>query len=86
MSVECVCCDIGCLTQACGILFVLHFFNLVCTSCTVGCLEGVCVLSFQRYAIVLAACVLSLIVLSEFDYGLCLYLGLLACLDVPCCG
>ena len=58
----------------------------MCTSFTVGCLEGVCVLLFQRYAIVLAACVLSLIVLSEFDYDLCLYLGLLACWDVRCYG
>ena len=60
------------------------FSILVCTSFTVGCLEGVCVLLFQRYALVLAACVLSLIVLSEFDYDLCLYLGLLACWDVRC--
>ena len=79
-------CDIGCLAWAGGILFVLHFLNLVCTSFTVGCLEGVCVLLFQRCAIVLAACVLSLIVLSEFDYDLCLYLGLLACWDVRCYG
>ena len=67
-------------------LFFILIFNLVCTSFMVGCLEGVCVLLFQKYAILLAACVLSLIVLSEFDYDLRLYLGLLACWDVRCYG
>ena len=43
-------------------------------------------LLFQRYALVLAACVLSLIVLSEFGYDLRLYLGLLACCDARCYG
>ena len=52
----------------------------------VGCLEGVCVLLFHKYAIVLAARVISLIVLSEFDYDLRLYLGLRACWDVRCYG
>ena len=79
-------CDIGCRAWAGGVLFVLSFSHLVCTFFTVGCLEGVCVFLFQRYAIVLAACVLSLIVLSEFDYDLRLYLGLLACWDVRCYG
>ena len=67
-------------------LVFIVIFNLVRTSFIVGCLEGVGVFLFQKYTILLAGCVLSLIVLSAFDYDLRLYLGLLACWDVRCHG
>ena len=82
MSVECVCCDIGCL--AANFVFFIFEFDV---RFFYGGMFGRCLcFLFQRYAIVLAACVLSLIVLSEFDFDLCLYLGLPACWDVRCYG
>ena len=67
-------CDIGCLAWAAGILFALHLKNQFGVHFFYGGMFGrwLCFL-FHRYAILPAACVLSLTVLSDFDSDLRLY-------------